>query len=188
MSRERRARRWKMRIRSYDGAQSVFLEIKSKDHDLVKKQRAVIPAAGWQERVQAWPIAETSLAERIFRERLERYQLVPTLMVRYQREAWLSTVDAYARVTFDRRVECQPWSDWSLDADERSWIALDDEVSMAGVRRGVVLELKCLRAVPRWLSELTRALCLPKARYSKFCRGIDRVYGRGVSPCVLDQT
>ena len=50
ISREKRARRWKARVRSYDGSDTVFLEVKNKDHDLVKKPRARIPAAGWVER------------------------------------------------------------------------------------------------------------------------------------------
>jgi hypothetical protein len=173
MSQQRRARRWKARIRCYNGAASLFLEIKSKDHDMVKKQRAMIPIEGWLERLKAGPPLGASIAERTFTDRLQRHHLLPTLMVRCQREAWVSTIDAYARVTFDRRIECQAWQEWSLDGDERNWVSLDDERSMGGVARGVIVELKCLRAVPRWLSALARNLCLPKTRYSKYCKGID---------------
>jgi hypothetical protein len=153
----------------------------------VSKRRAMIPAAGWLERVKAGPAADASPAERVFIDRVVRHQLVPTLMVRYEREAWISMVDSYARVTFDRRIECQPWQDWSLDADEGNWTALDDVRAMGGIARGVVVELKCLRAVPRWLSALARDLCLPKTRYSKYCNGIDRVYARGAPFTVLRQ-
>jgi hypothetical protein len=188
ISRERRARRWKARIRHYDGSDTVFLEIKNKDHDMVKKPRARIPLPGWVERVHGPSHPEASPAERLFCQRLLRYQLLPTLFVRYLREAWLSTVDSYARVTFDRRVMCQPWSDWSLDADPRNWIALDGTRSMLGVPHGVVLELKCLRAVPRWLSNVTRNAGLPKTRYSKYCKGIERLYARDTLLGVLNQT
>lgn len=187
LSGERRARRWKARIRCYDGDQAVFLEIKSKDHDMVKKQRAVIPAAGWIARVTAPPTPGATQAECAFAERLAYHDLVPTLLVRYEREAWISTVDAYARVTLDRRIECQPWQDWSLDGDDRSWIGIDDTHTMGGVAQGVVVELKCLRAVPRWLSALARDLCLPKTRYSKYCRGIHRAYGGGTLLAALRQ-
>jgi hypothetical protein len=188
MAQERRASRWKARIRWYDDATSLFLELKRKDHDVVTKTRAVIPAAGWRDRLDAPLPADATPAERVFRDRLEHYQLLPSVMVRYQREAWLSTVDAYARVTFDRRIVCQPWQDWSLAADERSWLALDDARSLAGVTAGVLLELKCPRAVPRWLAQLTRSLGLRKARYSKYCRGVVRVGGRGDLYGVLDQS
>jgi len=188
ISRERRARRWKARIRHYDGSETVFLEVKNKDHDMVKKPRARVPLAGWVERVHQPLRPDATAAERLFHYRVERYDLVPTLMVRYLREAWLSTVDSYARVTFDRRVVCQPWSDWSLDADPRNWVALDSGRSMLGVPQGVVLELKCLSAVPRWLSSVTRAAELPKTRYSKYCKGVERLFARDTLLGVLNQT
>jgi hypothetical protein len=188
ISRERRARRWKARVRRYDGSETVFLEIKNKDHDLIKKQRARIPADGWSERVHRQLGADASPAERIFCERLERYDLVPTLMVRYQREAWLSTVDSYARVTFDRRVVAQPWNDWSLDVDEVNWVALDSSHSMLTVPRGVVLELKCLTAVPRWLSNVVHSVGLVRDRYSKYCKGVERHFARDTLLGVLNQS
>ena len=188
ISREKRARRWKARVRSYDGSDTVFLEVKNKDHDLVKKPRARIPAAGWVERVHGPLHSEATSAERLFCQRLERYHLVPTLMVRYQREAWVSTVDSYARVTFDRRVVCQAWADWSLDGDPNSWVALDGERSMLGTPHGVVVELKCLSAVPRWLTGVARSAALARIPYSKYCRGIERLFARDALLRVLNQT
>jgi hypothetical protein len=188
VSRERRARRWKARVRHYDGSDTVFLEVKNKDHDMVKKPRARIRAVGWVERVLGPLRPDASPAERMFCERRERHNLVPTLMVRYLREAWLSTVDAYARVTFDRQVVCQPWDDWSLDADPRNWVALDSARTMGGVPRGVVLELKCLSAVPRWLTNVVHNAGLRKMRYSKYCRGIERIFARDTLYGMLNQT
>ncbi|MBN2574696.1 MAG: polyphosphate polymerase domain-containing protein [Deltaproteobacteria bacterium] len=188
ISREKRARRWKARVRAYDGSDTVFLEIKNKDHDMVKKPRARVPAEGWAERVLGRLRPDATQAERLFRQRVERYRLVPTLMVRYRREAWLSIVDSYARVTLDRVVVCQPWDDWSLGADPRNWVALDSERSMWGVPSGVVLELKCLRAVPRWLSSLTRLAGLPRTRYSKYCKGVERLFARDTLLAELNQT
>jgi hypothetical protein len=188
ISRERRPQRWKARVRRYDNSDQVFLEVKNKDHDMVKKTRARIPAQGWVERVHSPLDRNASPAERMFCQRIERHHLVPMVMVHYMREAWLSTVDSYARVTFDRQVVCQPWADWSLDADERNWLALDSAASMLTVPRGVVLELKCLSAVPRWLSSVSRNAGLQKARYSKYCRGVERLYARDTLLTVLDQT
>jgi hypothetical protein len=187
-SRERRAHRFKVRVRHYDGTDRVFLEIKDQDHDLIKKQRARVPLDGWVERVHGLPGADASPAEQRFCHRVERYHLVPTLMVHYLREAWLSTVDSYARVTFDRRVVCQPWTEWSLDADQANWLALDSPRSMLTVSEGVVLELKCLTAVPRWLFDVVHGVGLVRARYSKYCKGIERTYTRDTLLGVLNQT
>jgi hypothetical protein len=178
ISRERRSQRWKARIRRYDGSDVVFLEIKTRDHSLIKKHRAKIPAEGWVERIHG-PIANDATgAERLFCQRLECHNLVPMLMVRYMREAWMSSVDAYARVTFDRQVVCQPWTDWTLDGDDGNWLALDSSRSMQTVPRGVVLELKCLTAVPLWLSNVARSVGLTRTCYSKYCKGIERFFAR----------
>ena len=188
ISRERQASRWKARVRHYDGSDRVFLEIKNKDHDLIKKHRARIPTEGWAERIHRLPGSDAGPAERMFCQRLERYDLMPMLMVRYMREAWLSTVDSYARVTFDRRVGCQPWGDWALDVDEVNWLALDSSHSMLTVPNGVVLELKCLTAVPRWLSNVVHSVGLVRARYSKYCKGVERHFARDTLLGVLNQT
>jgi hypothetical protein len=186
---ERRGFRWKARVRRYDGSDRVFLEIKNKDHDLIKKQRGRIPLEGWVERTHAIPGPDAGRAECMFCQRRERFDLIPTLMVHYMREAWFSVVDSYARVTFDRRINCQPWTDWSLDVpDELNWLALDSAHSMRTVQQGVVLELKCLTAVPRWLSNVVQNVGLVRARYSKYCKGIERHYARDTLRRVLKQT
>jgi SPX domain protein involved in polyphosphate accumulation len=188
ISREHRARRWKARVRLYDGADRVFLELKSKDHDMVKKQRARIAREGWVERIHREPGPDAGPAERLFSQRICSYGLVPTLMVHYRREAWLSTVDSYARVTFDREVVAQPWSHWSFDVDESNWLALDGAHSMLMRPRGVVLELKSLTAVPRWLTNVVQSVGLVRARYSKYCKGIERHFARDTLLAVLNQT
>jgi hypothetical protein len=166
----------------------VFVEIKTKHSDIVSKRRACIPRDGWAARLRGPSAGDGPSPERTFCRQIERYHLTPALMVRYHREAWSSTLDSYARVTFDRRVVCQPWSDWSFEADENAWIALDGGASMKGLRDGVVLELKCLTAVPRWLSGVVQRVGLVRARYSKYCKGIDRLLTRETSIAGLTPT
>lgn len=187
MAGEKRSFRWKARVRTYDGADVVFLEVKNKDDHMVKKPRARVPRGDWAERLRAPLAPDASRAERLFRERVERYGLVPTLMVRYEREAWVSHVDTYARVTFDRRILCQPWSEWTLDCDQAGWLSLDSSRIMGSIPHGVVLELKCLTAVPRWMSNLTTSLGLSRVRYSKYCRGVERFWARDALTSVLNQ-
>jgi SPX domain protein involved in polyphosphate accumulation len=182
MSCEKRSRKWKARVRQYgegDAASStVFLEVKTKDGNVVSKLRTRMPAEGWAERLMGAPSQNVSLAEMTFRERLERHALEPTLLVRYEREAWLSTIDAYVRVTLDRRIACQRWSHWQLQGGDHGWLALDSCRTMKTVPTGVVLELKCTTAVPKWLSGLVHSLGLTRTRYSKYCQGIERTSGR----------
>ena len=181
-SKVRSPRRWKARIRRYvEGlcpTGMVFLEVKKKSCDLIKKPRARVPAEGWAERLTCPLHADASPAERLFRARLERHRLVPTLLVRYQREAWTSVVDSYARVTFDRRVTCQPWSHWDFDGNPSGWLPLDNRRMMRTVPHAVVLELKCTTAVPRWLSNLIRSAGLSRTSFSKYCNAVERIWGR----------
>jgi SPX domain protein involved in polyphosphate accumulation len=187
MAGEQRAFRWKARVRTYAGADVVFLEVKNKEDDRVKKTRVRIPRRDWAERLHAPPARHACPAERLFRERTARHCLVPMLMVRYDREAWVSHVDKYARVTFDRRIVCQPWSEWGLDCDEAGWVALDGCRNTRAVPHAVVLELKCLTAVPRWISNLVGSLGLKRDRYSKYCRGIERFWARDALSILLNQ-
>ncbi len=176
--RERRPISMKVRARAYgDGGSPVFLEVKRKEHDLIRKTRARI-SSGWVERLREPAPADASPEEVLFRDHLARFSLQPALLVRYRREAWLSTVDGYARATFDRRITCQPWSRWEFDGGEAGWLALDGRRSMFSVPRGVVLELKCTLDVPRWMSALVRRLGLQRIGYSKYCNGVERVWGR----------
>jgi len=59
---------------------------------------------------------------------------------------------------------------------------------MLTVPTGVVLELKCLTAVPRWLSQVVQSVGLVRARYSKYCKGIERHFARDTLLGVLNQT
>ena len=182
LSRAKPAHRWKARVRQYgEGATvspMVFLEVKNKDHDMVKKARARIPAEGWRERILGEMPVDASPAEIMFRDRMLRYRLEPKVMVRYEREAWMSEVDFYARVTFDYNICAQEWSEYAFAGNEHSWLSLDSRRVLRQVPEGVVVELKCTTAVPRWMSNLANSLAMSRTRYSKFCNGIERLWGR----------
>jgi len=59
---------------------------------------------------------------------------------------------------------------------------------MLSMPRGVVLELKCLTAVPRWLTNVVESVGLVRNRYSKYCKGIERHFARDTLLGVLNQT
>ncbi len=176
-SRGPRARSLKVRVRTYgdDGLAPVFLEVKAKDHGFVEKTRARTDAA-WVDRLRGATPPGASPEEVAFRDALALRPLAPVLLVRYEREAWLGTLDEYARVTFDRRITCEPCARWDLGGVAAA-VALDDAASLRGVRRGVILELKCTVDVPRWLTSVVRRLGLTRAAYSKYCTGVERLWG-----------
>jgi SPX domain protein involved in polyphosphate accumulation len=190
VSRERRPDRFKVRIRRYgktDGESPVFLEVKCKTSGIIRKTRARLAADGWRERLEAPLPADASSAERNFRDRVQRYDLRPALLVRYDREAWVSAVDGYARVTFDREMCVQPCSTLSFASDPRAWIPVDHPLALrTAVPRSVVLELKCTLDVPRWMSNLTERFGLGKRGVSKYCSGVERALsGRALPHSLL---
>lgn len=176
---ERRPRRLKLRVRTYGDAPEagqVFLEVKRREHGLVRKSRARVQGPGWAERLRGPTPADATDAERAFRHELFRLGLAPTLLVRYEREAWVGTVDRYARVTFDRRVVCAPTPRWTLAAGGSEWLAVDERRFLKGQPLGTVLELKCERAVPRWIVQLVRRFGLRRIGISKYCRSVERAW------------
>lgn len=177
--RDRWARTMKVRARAYGGGEGpVFLEVKRKQDGLVRKTRASV-LSGWAERLRGTAPAGATPAEHLFRDAVARLSLEPALLVRYEREAWSSAVDHYARVTFDRRIACQQWSRWEFAGRETAWLPLDGRSSRHPVPQGVLLELKCTLDVPRWMSALVKRLGLQRVGFSKYCNGGERVWGWG---------
>lgn len=168
--------RLKMRIRTYRGSPIAVLELKRKISDVISKTRASV------HRSQVVPIASGRLPEPInpevdrflndFALTSMRSGAQPTLHVRYDREAYSSEVDNYARVTFDRRIEVQRTRSWALDAGPDGWLSFDDFRRVDQRDRTVVLELKCQSFVPWWIANLIRTLALKRQSYSKYGIGI----------------
>jgi len=173
----RQYRRLKLRVRTYNeqGNGPVLLEVKRKIGNVVVKGRTSVPPATWIERLIGPAPADSDLAERDFRSLLDRHGAQPTLLVRYRREAHVSQVDDYARVTFDRQLQYQASSTWDLTGPARGWSAHDD-VLATHVATGVVLELKSTQAVPTWMQALVRRFDLIRCGFSKYCTGVERVW------------
>ena len=176
---ERQQKRLKLRVRTYgelaDGP--VFFEVKRKVGDLVRKNRALVPREDWMRRLTELLPADASGAERDFRAVMDSKGALPTLLVRYHREAYASVVDDYARVTFDRRLCFQRMDKLQLLGTTGSWIALDDQTNTHGASRQVILELKATLAVPRWMLGIVQRFGLIRTGFSKYCNGVERLWG-----------
>lgn len=169
------AKRFKLRVRSYRGLDAACLEIKRRSSEVVQKTRVLIPREGLRETLRGTgkPWEETP-ASREALDRCARLVLEtgaePKLIVRYHREAYVSDVDSYARVTFDRGIAFQRTDQWSLQTDDRAWRKLNDH--WIGRSPLVVLELKCETTIPAWLLDLVRVQELRRASVSKYSLGI----------------
>ena len=103
-----------------------LVEIKVKVGDIVAKARARVPREDWSARLRPTSTEGLGAAERDFTSLLERHGARPTLLARYHREAWVSSVDHYARVTFDRRLLYQACAQHDLRGEQRGWRSSDD--------------------------------------------------------------
>jgi len=169
--------RLKLRIRTYPRHSPAVLELKRKASDVIDKTRVVVDRKLAEEAACGLAPARDDTPEA--RRFLNRFGLIvakagagPTLHVRYEREAYSSVVDEYARVTFDRRIAAQRASGWDLEPDPRNWCEFDDHWLPEYRNRSVVLELKCQSSVPYWISDLVRRNSLSRRSFSKYSTGI----------------
>jgi hypothetical protein len=161
--------RFKARVRGYPGKKApVFLEVKRRVYDVILKTRAALPADRWKDVLEGR--ADPSIAfggaagkrgtER-FLQKMATYHLQPVILVEYQREAYVSLVDKYARLTFDRK------------ADPKRWRPVDHPVRTVTLEPVCVLELKFETKPPRWMVNLVKRLDLTRRSFSKYCYSVD---------------
>ncbi len=180
-TKEAEAKRFKLRIRRYSTG-PYFIECKRREKDVISKARTAIPGS-------AWPMVLTrprganaiegeknrrNLAD--FIERMHRINAEPACVVRYRREAWVSRIDDYGRVTFDYGLCGHAPIGWDVPIDGPGWVPLDQPGRFGLAESGVVLELKCTTQVPLWMSDLVRRFGLVRQGFSKYCAALEGTY------------
>jgi SPX domain protein involved in polyphosphate accumulation len=173
------ARRFKARVRMYPGATSpYFLEVKQRVLDVIVKTRAPVPWDRWRQAIDCDRATLDVMPERsqaavlAFASRVHAHHLEPVLLVQYEREAYVSEVDSYARLTFDRKICVQERTELDLDADDRRWRSIDHTAQTQTSEPVAVLELKFERRPPVWMHALVRRLELVRWSFSKYCYGL----------------
>ncbi len=181
-------RRFNMRVRAYgDGSElPFFAEVKYKLPTSVRKFRALIQTRKWPEMFGSAGVEmdlpgqtpspdATSMA--LFQHLAIAYAIEPKVFTCYRRRAFVSQVDAYARVTMDidmrYRVQerLHSVSPFSLqpDAQCQNYDLQTIYSDEANDPANVVLELKAeVGAVPLWMLELIRRFELKQIGFSKY--------------------
>lgn len=175
--------RFKLRVRRYDMEPDglVFLEVKVKNGRTIMKRRAGVPASLWCEDLacgrQQPPRFGSDHEELAFVEFTRLVRQIgarPVVIVRYVRESHIGVLDSYVRVTFDRKLEYHPatsWDSWGTDGRWRSMDsgqAQDHDLPFSGI----VLELKVLSHVPRWIVDLVQEFDLVRVGNCKYSTAI----------------
>ncbi len=171
--------RFKLRARTYPGKTSpVFLEVKRRALDVIIKSRAAVPADAWKDIVAGKDTALARLAPHVRANALKflapyhRHHIRPVLLVEYEREAYISEVDSYARLTFDRKIAVQEQEELDLEAIPNRWRFVDHKAQTRTPEPVSVLELKFERRPPRWMVALVQRLDLIRYSFSKYCYGV----------------
>lgn len=172
--------RFKVRARTYPGKNSpTFLEVKRRYQDVIIKSRGAVPAKDWQELLKhgsGEALAQLAPGVRKAAERflgaVHRHHLGPVMLVDYEREAYESTLDSYARLTFDRKIVCQRKETLDLAPHPTLWRPVDHRVQTRTSENICVLELKFERRPPPWMVALVRRHELVRYSFSKYCYSV----------------
>ena len=168
--------RFKARVRGYPEAPGpkVFVEIKNRHGDVIRKTRAPLPRHGWAQQLRDFGSPDWAHPDLdAFLFKYHRYSLRPQVLVEYRREAWASRQDDYARISIDGQVRCQPATELSLEANPARWRAIDSPLPTWLGESTCVVELKWADVVPRWMMQLVRRLDLLRHAFSKYCYSME---------------
>ncbi|MCU0644647.1 MAG: polyphosphate polymerase domain-containing protein [bacterium] len=180
----RKLTRYKPRARFY-GEKAIDLiwpEIKYRHASVIWKRRYCIPIEQWPELFNS---EKTERKQAIIKEQLDSfddlinwYGAQPMLHVRYFREPYVTELEEYGRVTFDRQLCCRPThGSINLEYDEEDMLYYDDPVNSRADDSPVILEIKVETLIPIWAMELIHKFNLKQRGFSKYCYGIDSILG-----------
>lgn len=173
--------RFKLRVRTYPETPGapVFFEVKARYHDVVVKDRGRAPK-NWPELLAHGTGAIAPQGSSFESAAVERFTALvrmqharPVVLVRYTREPYESTIDDYARVTFDRAIKSQQMDTISMTPTPGRWRPSDAGERMTTGFSPTVLELKFTTNVPVWMVDMVRALNLDRRAFSKYGRSVE---------------
>lgn len=153
----------KLRIRSYGAVKdtdTVFVELKKKYDHVVYKRRVILPydAARTYLETGQHPGPDTQILREIGYFRQFYSALAPSMLLMYDREAFVAKNDPALRITFDHRVRFRE-EDLSLGDVQSGELLLPDDC---------LLEIKTPGALPLWLLKLLGERQLYRTSFSKY--------------------
>ncbi|NLH47109.1 MAG: polyphosphate polymerase domain-containing protein [Myxococcales bacterium] len=185
-TRNKRYTRFKPRVRYYGPRPTDFLwiELKHKVKNVTWKKRRRIAVADWPEflhdgscRPPANP-AWITLADS-FEDAVCRFGAHPVVQVQYIREPYVSELDDYCRITFDRCLTFRSVrGSYELVANENlTYFDNTVDTAFCSCESPVILEIKTETNVPIWVLRLIRRFELIQRGFSKYCNAIEAAMG-----------
>ncbi|HPO16676.1 MAG TPA: polyphosphate polymerase domain-containing protein [Candidatus Hydrogenedentes bacterium] len=182
--------RFKLRVRSYrsNGNGHVFLEIKRRLDQIIRKERVSVPTAEADQYLLATPLPAGAepweegkgiLALHNFNALRECLMAIPRIDITYTREAYMSGFGDPVRITFDRNIQCLPVSSYAEVRQQ------DGSVQVPVITKGVVLEIKFTNRYPQWVHQIVQRFNLQRQSVSKYVLSVDALKRQGlpISQC-----
>jgi hypothetical protein len=166
--------RFKLRARSYSDRPDapIFLEVKSKLNNIVKKRRARV------ERDHGLSLLDDHINGELkgvaldlvadieyFQHHINLVQAKPVIRVRYMREAYESSGGDPVRITIDTELMHAITLDNNVQRGAGRWVTTP--VS------GTIIEIKFTERFPSWISDLVRIFGLKQQPVPKYVMSVD---------------
>ncbi|MES3036318.1 MAG: polyphosphate polymerase domain-containing protein [Bdellovibrionota bacterium] len=167
--------KFSLRVRSYGNEPKApyFFETKEKVAEFCKKRRGKVNLENWSDiflnpnNLGDFDISRDKHLEHFLNQALY-YNAHPMILSQYRRKAYLSTIDDYARVTFDKSLRFMRETNYNVKPVESMMTSYDHCDSFNDPGSNVILELKCERKVPVWIVNLIQKFQLTRRGFSKF--------------------
>ncbi len=173
-------RRFNLRVRCYGDGKlpPYFFEMKCKSNDFVDKLRSQTTDPDWAKMFTYNRSLEDFKVKNngnfmTFMNQACFLNAEPKILTQYERLAYFSTVDDYARVTFDKNLRYQCTDQFSVTPDDRQMINYDVSSIFDSHEPSVVLELKSGGDLPHWMKSLIQIFNLRQRSFSKYERSLD---------------
>jgi 8-oxo-dGTP pyrophosphatase MutT (NUDIX family) len=150
--------RFKLRIRSYETCDTLFLEVKRKVNGMIRKQRTILSPDLYRN--------AQALQDVLFIQLAEKNRCRPVVAINYDREAYDDGNGG--RVTVDSNVRYAIHGTYDFDASPNIPVIPD------GVG---ILELKFSGKAPEFMDRLVQDFGLRKSSVSKYCLALDPTVG-----------
>lgn len=156
---------YKLRARTYNGSEEVFLEVKRKDHGVCSKFRNVVPAGMYGQVLRAATTQEHIPFLKLATERKGH----PVVMIDYDREAY-GMSEANGRITIDTDIRYASHDTFSFQGAPSHRVI---------PRNAAILELKFSGEAPALMGMVVKAFDLERSSISKYCISISNMLRNG---------
>lgn len=168
-----RARYYGLRAEDY-----IWPEIKYRNCNVIWKNRYKMTIHEWP---QIFNCEQSDYDHVFYNKQLDSFEHIihwymaeSILHVRYEREPYVTQLEEYGRITFDRNLVYRPVNgSIDLNYNENDMIFYDDAITSRHHESPVILEIKVETLIPEWVIELIQKFELVQRPYSKYCYALD---------------